>query len=124
MTNKAIEFDFISTKGFIYGVIKVVGNLTHQDYEFFVPLFEQELLNIKNPKVRILVDLTEFTGWDLRAAWDDLKFGLKHNNEFTHIAVVGNNKLYEYGVKISNWFTHYEMQYFHSIKEAKEWMGV
>jgi hypothetical protein len=49
---------------------------------------------------------------------------LSHGSEFTKIAVVGQGGLSQYGVKIVNWFTHYEMKYFEDIHEAKEWLDV
>lgn len=31
--------------------------------------------------MKALIDGTELQGWDVRAAWDDFKIGLKHGNE-------------------------------------------
>ncbi len=124
MTEKAFLFELRGSGDEFYCYIKVVGKLTHEDYEKFVPMFEKTLSNIKEPKVKVLVDITELDGWELQALWDDLKFGLTHNNEFTNIAVVGKNHLYEYGVKISNWFTHAKMQYFENINEASNWLEI
>jgi hypothetical protein len=121
---KAFFFELIENGSKIYCYIKAVGKLTHEDYETFVPSFEQLLKNIKEPKVKVLADLSEFEGWEMQAAWDDLKFGLSHNNDFEKIAVAGHSDLYKYGVKISNWFTPYEMHYFEDINKAKEWLEV
>lgn len=124
MKTKQFHFEIVGDNDQFYCYFKIVGDLTHNDYETLEKNFEQSLKCVIEPKVKMLVDVTELEGWDLQTAWDDLKFGLKHNNEFTQIAVVGEAGIREYGIKIANWFTHYEMQYFTSTQEAKKWLAV
>ena len=71
-----------------------------------------------NRKIKVLVDAREFNGWDFKAAWDDLKFGLKHNKEFTKLAFVGNKGWESYNIKISDWFICGEMKYFEKMGNA------
>ena len=75
--------------------LKAVGTLTHADYEVIRPLIDSALATVKQPSVDVLVDGTELDGWELRAAWDDFKLGLKHNNEFKKVAIFGNKKWQE-----------------------------
>ncbi len=103
--------------------IVVCGTLTHKDYEKMIPIVENALVGVKEPKIKVLVDAREFSGWDMRAAWDDLKFGLKHNKEFTKLAFVGSKKWEEYSIKISNWFMSGEMRYFEDIDSASIWLN-
>ncbi len=124
MNTKQFHFYIEGSGDQFYCYFKIDGHLSHKDYETLVPNFEASIAEVKEPKVKMLVDITGLEGWDLHAAWDDLKFGLKHNNDFTQIAVVGKENFYEYGVKIANWFTHYEMKYFHNINEAKKWLDI
>lgn len=124
MENKTFYFEFRGAGEQFYGYLKVIGKLTHEDYESFVPMFEQSLQCVKEPKVKMLVDITELEGFELQAMWDDLKFGLKHNSEFTQIAVVGNSTFYQYGIKIANWFTHAKMEYFEEESDAKKWLKI
>ncbi len=107
---------------YVYLKIKINGRLTHEDYELMVPMLENAIVGIEKPNIEVLIDAVDFEGWDLRAAWDDLKFGLKHNSEFTKIAFVGNKKWEEYSIKISNWFINAKMQYFEDIEEAHQWL--
>jgi hypothetical protein len=103
--------------------ISVKGKLTHKDYEKMVPMIENALVGVKEPKIKVLVDAREFEGWDMHAAWDDLKFGLKHSKEFTKLAFVGNKMWEEYSIKISNWFMSGEMRYFQDLDEAISWLN-
>ncbi len=103
--------------------IVVCGTLTHEDYEKMIPIVENALVGVKKPKIKVLVDAREFNGWDMKAAWDDLKFGLKHNKEFTKLAFVGSKKWEEYSIKISNWFMSGDMRYFEDIDDATIWLN-
>ena len=55
----------------LYIVMKAVGKLTHADYQAFTPLLEGALNTIGSPHVKMLVDVTAFSGWELRAAWEE-----------------------------------------------------
>ncbi len=107
---------------YIYMQMNITGKLEHEDYMLMVPMLENAIKGIKKPKIEVLIDATDFEGWSLEAAWDDLKFGMKHKDEFRKIAFVGNKKYEEYGIKISNWFLSGEMQYFEDVNAAKEWI--
>ena len=117
-----MSFELTHTGEEFFLKLRLKGTLTHEDYEQMVPMMESALVGIKEPKIKALVDAREFEGYELRAAWDDLKFGLKHNKEFTKLAFVGDKSWEEYGVKISNWFMSGEMQYFEDMDKAVAWL--
>ncbi len=74
----------------IFLSLKAKGTLTHQDYLTITPIIDSALAEVNHPKVKVFIDGTELDGWEMRAAWDDLKLGLKHGNEFEKIAIYGN----------------------------------
>jgi hypothetical protein len=102
--------------------LKAVGKLTHEDYQLITPLIDSALAVVKEPKVDILIDGTELEGWELRAAWDDFKLGLKHNNEFNKIAIYGNKNWQEIVAKVGSWFISGEIKYFENITDATNWL--
>jgi len=104
--------------------LKAVGTLTHEDYTTITPLIDSALETVKEPKVKVLIDGTEFDGWDLRAAWDDFKIGLKHGNEFVKIAIYGNKQWQEMTAKVGAWFMTGEIKYFEDKNEALIWLNV
>ncbi len=104
--------------------LKAVGKLTHEDYEIITPMIDAALECVKEPKVKVLIDGTEMEGWELRAAWDDFKLGLKHGSEFDKIAIYGNKNWQEITAKIGGWFISGEVQYFESYDEALAWLNL
>ncbi len=102
--------------------LKAVGKLTHEDYEKINPMIDSALEGVTDPKVKVFIDGSELEGWELRAAWDDFKLGLKHGNEFDRIAIFGNKKWQEYAAKIGSWFISGEVKFFEDADEALEWL--
>ena len=101
--------------------LKAVGKLTYEDYETITPMIDSALSAVKEPRVKALVDGTEMEGWEIRAAWDDFKLGLKHGNEFVKIAIYGNKNWQEITAKIGAWFISGEVKYFGARKMP--WFG-
>ena len=101
---------------------KAVGILTHADYQIINPMIDSALEGIISPKINVFVDGSELEGWELRAAWDDFKLGLKHGGEFDKVAIFGNKKWQEYLAKIGSWFISGEVKYFDDANEALRWI--
>lgn len=43
-------------------------------------------------RIRLLVMLTEFQGWERTATWRDLAFYVRHGNDIERIAIVGDDR--------------------------------
>lgn len=106
----------------IFLTLKAIGKLTHEDYETSTPMIDSALNAVTEPKVKALIDGTELEGWELRAAWDDFRLGLKHGNEFVKIAIFGNKNWQEISAKIGAWFISGEVKYFENLDEALTWL--
>jgi hypothetical protein len=103
--------------------LKAAGKLTHEDYKIITPMIDSALAAVKEPQVKVLIDGTELEGWEARAAWDDFKLGLKHNNEFVKIAIHGNKNWQEIVAKVGDWFISGEVKYFDQEDTALDWLN-
>jgi len=101
---------------------KVVGTLTHEDYEVITPMIDAALAKVKNPKISAIFDASELEGWELRGAWDDFKIGLKHGNEFNKIAIYAKSEWMKIAAKLGSWFISGEVKYFEDYKDALDWL--
>jgi len=99
------------------------GKLHDDDYKVLVP--EVEAVIRREGKVRILLQLVDFEGWDLHAAWDDMKFGIEHCHDFERIAVVGDKAWEEWMAKLSSPFTSSGSRFFEGadIEGAWDWIN-
>ena len=102
--------------------LKLSGTLHDDDYKRFVPMMEGIFTVVG--KVRLFIELEDFHGWDLHAAWDDLEFGLKHYSDFERIAMVGDRKWEEWMANFCKPFTNARVKYFDrsEVDAAWEWL--
>ena len=111
-----IDSDFFLT-------LKLSGKLSHEDYEKITPMLDSALIEVKQPHIRALIDLTELEGWEVRAAWDDFKLGVKHGTQFVKIAIYGNKNWQEMASKIGSWFVSGDAKYFDNEAAALDWLN-
>ena len=116
----SIGIERIERKVFL--TLKAVGKLTHEDYNTINPLIDAALDGVKEPIVTVFIDGSELEGWDVRAAWDDFRLGLKHNNKFGKIAIFGNKKWQKRTAKIASWFVSGDVRYFDDSADALNWL--
>lgn len=102
--------------------VQLSGKLTKEDYEAFVPITEDKIK--EHGKIRILVVMHDFHGWDAGALWEDTKFDLKHFNDIERLAIVGETK-WEKGMAVfCRPFTTAKIKYFDhaDIEKARAWI--
>ena len=102
--------------------LKAVGTLQHSDYEVIVPMIDSALAGVEDAKVNVFFDGTELDGWEVRAAWDDLKLGIKHGSEFKKVAIFGNKRWLEMSAKVGSWFVSGDIKYFDNETDALDWL--
>ncbi|WP_020207638.1 STAS/SEC14 domain-containing protein [Gilvimarinus chinensis] len=102
--------------------LRITGKLTHEDYEKIVPILNNAIADLEDPEIYALVDVSEFQGWELHAAWDDLKLGLKHGSHFHKIAILGNQRWLDMASRVGSWFTEGHVKHFDRLDEALAWL--
>ncbi len=90
--------------------IQVSGKLDKEAYEAFLPATEAKIAEFG--KVRMLVILRDFHGWDAGALWEDIKFDLKHHNHIERLAIVGEMKWERMMATFCKPFTSATIKYF------------
>lgn len=103
--------------------VRVSGKLSKSDYAHFVP--ELERLIGQQGKLRLLLEMHDFHGWEAGAVWEDVKFDVKHFKDIERLAMVGETK-WEQGM---SWFckpfTTAKIRYFDraDLEEARRWLA-
>ncbi|MEX2671218.1 MAG: STAS/SEC14 domain-containing protein [Phycisphaeraceae bacterium] len=102
--------------------VHVTGKLSRADYQQFVPQVERAVA--EHGKIRILVVMDDFAGWDMGALWEDIKFDAKHFSDVERIAMVGEKRWQEGMAHFCKPFTKAEIRYFErgQLPEAHLWL--
>jgi hypothetical protein len=102
--------------------LEVTGKLTDEDYRRWVPEFER--LAESHGKIRLLFEMNGFHGWEARAAWDDLKFGVRHFNDIERLAMVGDKRWQHWMAGLCKVLTTGKVRYFDRSEagRARAWI--
>jgi hypothetical protein len=103
-------------------VIRATGKIVKEDFTPFIPEFER--LVKERGKLRVLFDVTEFTGWGSGALWQEVKFDLKHLSDIERLAVLGT-KAWQHALEAAmKPFAHPRTRYFDAaeITAAHDWL--
>jgi len=102
--------------------VRLTGKLSKEDYQRFVP--EVERLIREHGKVRVLVEMHDFHGWEMGALWEDIKFDMHHFRDIERIAMVGESKWQAGMAKFCAPFTTAKIRYFEHGQEeaARQWL--
>ncbi len=103
--------------------VEARGKITGEDYEnTLIPAAEEKLET--HDSLKMLFILGDMDGFDLKAMWQDTRFGLRHWTQFSHIALVTDN---EWVKNMTTMFTPFfpgEVRLFESGETdmAREWV--
>lgn len=102
--------------------VRLTGKLSKEDYELFTP--EVERLIDRHGKIRMLVVMEDFHGWDAGALWEDIKFDWKHFSDVERLALVGNTKWEKGMATFCKPFTTADVKFFtpDDLGEARRWL--
>ena len=102
-------------------VVRLSGKLHKADYRHFVPIVENAIQ--KHGKIRMLVHLHNFHGWDAGGLWEDLKFDVNHFRDIERLAIVGETTWEKWMAEFCKPFTSASIRYFPSgqLAEARLW---
>ena len=105
-------------------VLEVVlhGKLGREDYERLVP--DTERMIREHGKIRILVSMHDFHGWDAGAVWEDIKWNARHFNDIERLAIVGEKTWHHWMTTFCHPFTITQARYFtpDKLDEARAWV--
>jgi len=106
----------------VFMTIRLSDKLTKADYEHFVPLVEKRIA--EHGKLRLLVEMRDFHGWEMAALWEDIKFDAKHWRDIERLALVGESRWEKGMATFCKPFTTATIRYFdiEVEDEARQWL--
>lgn len=88
-----------------------------------LPILQEKIQHFQ--KARWYYHMKDFYGWKIAAFLKDIKFDLKHANDFEKVAMVGEKKWQDLMTQAMKPFTLAEIKYFNleDEQEAKDWIS-
>jgi hypothetical protein len=100
--------------------VMVTGKLDKADYESLISETEEKLRTYG--KVSVYWEMVDFNRWQLSGLWPELKFDIKHLNDFNKVAIVGGKKWESMLASVANPFTTAEIRFF-DLSEREQAMA-
>ena len=106
-------------------VMKAIGKLTAAEYETLRRRFEQLAAAASGP-LRVLLDWTELTGWDVEAEQDAFAMWAREWSDVERLAIVSGDKFIEDGLQIAKVLSKTTVRHFQpaDAAEARVWLTV
>lgn len=103
--------------------VGLLGTLVKEDYPPFIAEF-QRLVRLHG-KVRVLLDMARFHGWNTGALWEEVKFDLQHLGKIERMAVVGEKKWQEAIARFAKVLLPADTRYFdeNDAAQARVWVA-
>jgi len=103
--------------------LDVSGKFVATDFQTLESTFQR--LVKQYGKIRVLLRMHDFHGWEPVAFWDEVKFDLKHLSEIERLAIVGNKQWEKFLGVFGRPFTAAEIRYFDesALPSAGEWLA-
>jgi hypothetical protein len=103
--------------------VKTTGTLTDKDYtDVWIPALQKIIDEFEFANVLLYMD-DNFKGWEIKAMWEDAKFGLKHRKDVAKIAIVGGPAWVKWGIKLGESMIDSEIKTYEpeEIQKALGW---
>jgi SpoIIAA-like len=102
--------------------VDVSGKLTRADYHELIPSWEAAIA--RQGVLRMLFVMKDFEGWEPGAAWEDLRFDVKHAHHMDRVAMVGEKKWQEWLGRLGALFVKADVKYFDlaELPAAERWI--
>ena len=98
---------------------KAAGTITKEDYKTLTT--DVEALVQQEGSIRLLLDLEEFKGEEIKAWGADLKFGHEYRKKISKMAIVGDKKWQEWLTAVVDPFYAREAKFFPTDDRAMAW---
>lgn len=98
----------------------VYAELTLADFSEFETAVQRELKQA--PKIKLLLDLGNMSGYTLDVAWEDIRFTRAHARDFKRIAVVTPGRWVSWLGWLPAAFTDAEIEHFEDAAAAAAWL--
>ncbi|GAL27810.1 hypothetical protein JCM19239_4775 [Vibrio variabilis] len=120
ISNITIQFESSEAKSLM--MLKPKGKLTKEVISQVANFIDENTSNGGDHELGLLIDTTEFDGWEYDAFLEDVKQGIKHRNDVNKIAIYGRQKWLQVAATIASFATTADVEHFDNQINAMNWL--
>jgi hypothetical protein len=104
--------------------VRASGKLRDADFVMLFALIDAAVAD--RGKIRLLIELHDFRGWDLHGLWDDLKFHTTRSANIERIAYVGDKTWEKWLINMARVFPGTAIRYFDAseMDAVRAWLAL
>ncbi|MCK4971597.1 MAG: STAS/SEC14 domain-containing protein [Thermoplasmata archaeon] len=99
---------------------RIVGKIRKEDFEAFLP--QVRALVDQFGSIRLLLDLSDYDGIELKAWFSDAKFGKEFHKDLEKMAIVGDKRWNKWITSLSRSALSGQAKFFNEIDIESAWM--
>ncbi|MGK7389747.1 MAG: STAS/SEC14 domain-containing protein [Candidatus Cyclobacteriaceae bacterium M2_1C_046] len=97
--------------------LRISAAVTKEDYELTLPRLRDKIKT--QGKINLYCEIDQIASITPGAVWEDIKFDVKHLNDFKRVGVVGSKARHEWMTNFGGFFTSADVKYFDESDKAK-----
>ena len=101
---------------------RVSADVDKNDYDVMLSVLEEKIR--QHGKIRVYAELMNVEAYTLKALWKDIKFDIKHLNDFSKAAIVGDATWMDMVTVMAKPFTSAEVKHFGSEHRSDAWAWI
>lgn len=98
---------------------RISGNVDRTDYDVMLPVLQERIK--QHGKIRVYAEVQDVEDYSLEALWKDIKFDIRHANDFSKAALVGDRQWIDWLTVMAKPFTSAEVKYFDFSQRQLAW---
>ncbi|GAL35833.1 hypothetical protein JCM19240_4768 [Vibrio maritimus] len=119
-SNISIQFEVSEDKSIL--ILKPSGKLNKEVIGQVAQFINSNAKQSATHQVNLMLDTTDFGGWEYDAFIEDIKMSIKHRNDVSKIALFGNQVWLDVAATLASFATKAEVEYFDNKTNAIEWL--
>ena len=101
---------------------RISADVDKNDYDVMLPVLEDKIR--QHGKIKVYAELMNVETYTLKALWKEIKFDLKHLNDFSKAAIVGDAPWMNMVATMAKPFTTAEVKHFDFEHRSDAWAWI
>lgn len=119
-SNISVQFEASEDKSIM--MLKPNGKINREALSQVANFIDTNVKTSSENQINLMLDATDFDGWEYDAFIEDVKLSIKHRNDISKIALFGHQGWLDVAATIASFASKAEVEHFDNKTKAIEWL--